>query len=413
MSGTGRHRERHDGAGAMTGTGGADRQNEAPTPNDRLPMLEIDLACKWMLAGEYAVLSPGGMALAVAVRPGFVYHASPMLEDAILEDAIPAGVENGEWVEARSRAPDLPPPAEFTGDALVAVWRRGRSRRRRNALVGLRSNLQFVSPEVPGPRPGTSAALSLATVWAVDHWLGLGLSVEKRISIARKAHAATQRQGAPPPLAGAGSDPAATAGEGTRGTGGSGYDVNTIGLGGVVLTRASAPSSPESRHALPGIWLVAARAHKKTPTVYHLALFDRAMSNPMFRRALTLHVRASNALVRWLWGHAGAERTPDFAELAARVDSAEQTLRQLSRVGRLGVFSREVQALLAVARKAGLPARVSGGGRGDAVVAFAPDGEVAERLSAGFAARGWSARVLPPDSPCGGPETLVVSDPAM
>jgi len=247
-------------------------------------------------------------------------------------------------------------------------------------------------------------------VFALDRLWNLGLSVDERLAAAREAHVLVQG-------------------------GGSGYDVNTLGLGGVVLSPAAGTSRPESRPGLPGIWLVCAQASAKVPTTSHLARFDKASSKPEFRRALSRHVRASNALVRTLWEAAGTadrlnpsrpcsgdkppsiSRTgeaelpspgPDFALLARRIEAAERTLRKLSNVGRLGVFTPEVRSMLALSRRAGIPARVSGGGGGDAVVAFAPGKEPAERLSSAFSACGWPATVLAPDSACEGPETLLI-----
>ncbi|MBM4353194.1 MAG: hypothetical protein FJ109_05255 [Deltaproteobacteria bacterium] len=350
--------------------------------------VQVDLPCKWMLAGEYAVLSPRGLALAVAVRPGFGLRLEPGAGSTFR----PEGFE----VLPRTAGP----AGAAWPDFFLRAWSRAAARlprgERGKGPPGQISTFFPASGGSFGPRPGSSAALAVGTICALDAWWGLGLPAELRLALARSAHAEAQG-------------------------GGSGYDVNTIGLGGVVLTRASARSRPESRPALPGIWLVCARAKEKTPTTRHLAAFAKALSRPPFRKALSRHVRASNALVRFLWSAAGRTQLPDrrqrqdhvaprpdFDLLARRVAAAEKTLRELSALGRLGVFTPEVDAMLALARRLEQPARVSGGGGGDAVVAFAPDRDAAERLSAAFGAEGWPAALLPPDSPCEGPKTLLV-----
>ncbi len=352
--------------------------------------LVVDLPGKWMLAGEYSALTPRGLALAAAVRPGFRLELRPATGAAFRLDGAsfsslppgPAGASPVDfmeqaWLEAAAWKQSHP-PSPGTSLAEPTSGHRLSSSPHTDGFEAVFSRLPAT-----GPRPGSSAALVVGMIAALDRWWGLGLSVEQQIALARRAH--SQVQG-----------------------GGSGYDVSTVALGGIVLSRATGGPKAQSRPALQGLFLVCARATAKVPTTRHIEAFRSALSRTDFRRALTRHVRASNSLVRLLWEWPAS---PPH-RLAWMVEACERTLTDLSATGRLRIFTPEIRAMQAVARRQGIPARISGGGGGDAVVAFAPGPHQAQRLSDAFAASGWPASVLDPDSPCGGPETLLVSKPA-
>ena len=96
------------------------------------------------------------------------------------------------------------------------------------------------------------------------------------------------------------------------------------------------------------------------------------------------HGSASNALCMHLWnlGAGGVE------PLVVR---ANETLQALDRAGSIGILTPEIDALLAVARGVGVPARVSGAGGGDGVVGLAATARDAERLARAWTDSGFAA----------------------
>jgi len=154
---------------------------------------------------------------------------------------------------------------------------------------------------------------------------------------------------------------------------------------------------------------------RKADTASLLARFEQARKRRGFDAALAEHVACSNALCIVL---AAGERTLDGEDpfppsgggqrssplplggggqrssplplggggqgrgaLAASIASVRSSLLRLDRIGRIGIHVPEVEAALAVADSLGIPAKVSGAGGGDSIVAFPPDMDAARLLA--------------------------------
>jgi len=328
--------------------------------------LTLRVPTKLMLAGEYAVLAPGGCALALAVAPGFEFTISPAEKLTIrLPD-----VNQEEVLE------ELPAPGRFPAGALGFV---------RESMARFRLVLGF-PPESPDAsafclearrvRPGSgeassgaldvgaSAALCVGTVRALAAWAEVTLDGAAVFALAAGAHQAVQK-------------------------GGSGYDVATIAHGGAVLfsrpgTPRKGPPQVDRRPHLSDLVPVVASTGRPAPTGILLGTFRRACESTSFQTLLARHVETSTALARGLWARGWREGGADD------VARTRASLAALDRAGNLGILTPDVERLLRMADQAGFPAKISGAGGGDAVVGFAADAEAAARL-----ARTWRAGGAP------------------
>ncbi len=287
------------------------------------PGATIHVPTKVMLAGEYALLRPGAVGLAMAVSPGFEVTCTP-------------------GADARLRLPDLGldepyRPGAPEGSAAAFVWAACRALQ---ARAGQATALSVTACRLPGSLPvGASACLVAGTLLAGARALALQLSRQALLEAAVEAHRRAQG-------------------------GGSGYDVATILSGGLARIESGPPgSAPDvrSRPALPGLRVVAAVTGEAAPTHAHVAAFQAAPA-ALVEEAAAAHAAASRELADLLFRGATLPRT------AAAVSRADATLRTLDRVAGLHVFTPAVERLLAAAGPH--PARVSGAGGGDLVVGF-------------------------------------------
>lgn len=316
---------------------------------------------KLMLAGEYAVLVPGGKALAVACPPQMEVLCTDSDNDRVVLPDLGMSwiVTPGERLES------LPHKAlQLVARAVVEMRSQVSVRARARAERGLALVLRRLRiPGVAGQMAvGASAALVAGAVKAMAHHLELPIAPGKLLVPAIAAHRAVQG-------------------------GGSGYDVAASLFGGAVLFRSpvEGAGSPKvlNKPSLPPIHLVTASAGPSAETSRMLARWQEAFeaaddgaADSAFAQAVAEHVDSSAALADslWRWGWCRSTR-----QLVAECVS---TLEVLDSVAGLGAYTPRIRELLALAEKAGFPAKISGAGGGDLVVGFAPDAGGASRLQA-------------------------------
>lgn len=326
-------------------------------------MTTAQIPSKMMLSGEYSVLQPGGVAVSVATSPGFLLTATASHEDTVSTPDEPTveGPEPGAFVRA----------ALEQIDGRLALH--ADPRRPRLAVT-------FRSAGTDCEVSGASAALCTGTVACSGRLCGLSLQPAQLVRLASLAHRAAQG-------------------------GGSGYDIVTQVRGGMVLCRAPDGVPADGGRGLPtqtdvdvdvarsdrfsGV-LVWAHTGRSSPTSAMLGGFRRCLDDPVFCAVLDQHAESSARLGHLLF-HKGWCR-----ELPEQIEETEQTLRALDRAGSLGLFTREIEVLLEQARRAGLPARISGAGGGDRVVGFAPDLAMGEVLVKTWCDAGYRAGLVVP-----------------
>ena len=320
---------------------------------------------KVMLAGEYGVLAPGGSALALATAPLLRVAAVPTPGVTVLRmAAAPGAPVRALLPEEMAVNPAAAPPEDRLPAALWSV-----------ALEGGASPEPMVidlrwDEDPDGWDPvGTSAAVAV----------GLALVLtsgdrEAALRLAWTGHARAQG-------------------------GGSGYDVAACLTGGAV--RFHAGSEPLSGDLETGAWprveavqlprglrVVEASTGHRAPTRDLLARLEAARADDPqgIAAALAAHRDTSASLAEALVDDSGAS-------LQGAAEAAAVTLDRLDALLGHVILTEEIRTLVDVARRAGVPARVSGAGGGDGVVGFARSEWLASRLrmrwiQAGFAARG-------------------------
>jgi len=311
-----------------------------------------------MLAGEYAVLMPGGKALAVASAPVMEVLCADSEGDRVLLPDLGLSWSLGEG----ERLESLPHRSlQLVARALVELRERAPVRARRRAaqkvtLVLRRKRIPGVAGQMA---VGASAALVAGAVKALSHHAELSTEPSKLLAPAIAAHKAGQG-------------------------GGSGYDVATSLYGGAVLFRSAVEEgrSPRvlSKAELPRLHLVTASAGAAADTSIMLARWHKALEKggDSFREASAAHVASSEALADSLWRRGFCRATPDL------VSASVSTLGVLDDVAGLGAYTPRIRELLDLATEAGFPAKISGAGGGDVVVGFARDFEAAARLQAAW-----------------------------
>jgi phosphomevalonate kinase len=324
---------------------------------------------KIMLAGEYGVLAPGGRALAMAVTPRLRVATAPTPGVTVLR------------IEPSPGAPAV----EFVPDAVGSTPR---------ADLAPAERLPAAMWAVAGAAGLTPAPMVVHLSWEKepDDWTPVGTSAAAAVGLAL---AITDGDaGAALPLA--------LAGHAKAQGGGSGYDVATCLTGRATVFQAAArqpvagpgeeTGARTERVALvPGLRIVEAFTGHRAPTRELLVRLDaaRAATPQVLADALADHGRTSAALVAALTG-------TSFEALTGAVDDASASLEALDACLDGGVLTGEIRTLIEIARRAGVPARVSGAGGGDGVVAFARTEWMASRLRMRWIQAGFAARVVAP-----------------
>lgn len=276
---------------------------------------------KLMLAGEYAVLQPGGVAVAMAV--GRLVHVQPGTATA------PQLFAFGQhW-------PVLP---ESTGLAQMA-WRAGQEAQRcweldPEVAVELR-----VAGQLDGRKVGlgTSAAVSVAMLRAIAAVHQKPVDDAEIAELARAAHATGQG-------------------------GGSGYDATAIAHGGVLGYHRS-PDRAESLDWPGGLAMAALFTGEAAPTADALA--RRQQLDP---HLAAIHRAAAEFLAAWKGGQIQA--------ILDALQACEQQL-ELAAATAPGLLTDAVWAVKRHCAGHGAVARTSGAGGGDCVLAAGSPAQVA------------------------------------
>ena len=332
----------------------------------------ITVGGKLMLAGEYSVLSPSGMAVAVAVSPGLSVHVS---------DSEEWGLER-EDLGIRWQLSDGPPPAPllFAATGVLAVLKRFEQSACRPGTIRFEPVTAYGSGnEKPGV--GGSASATVAAMAGVYQRLGKSINTEEFINLAITVHREAQ------------------------GGRGSGYDVATISHGGLVEYQprsldAGKPVDVRSRR-IPwpkGLQLIAGYTGHSASTTKLLQRLEACQEADATgtARAMSLLGQPVPALV-------DALRSGRFEQIVAAVSRCQHALESFDAALGIGIMTPQVSDMLVQATSVGAACKVSGAGGGDSVVALVPDEAVRRAVEAVWNNAGF--RVLPVelsfDSPFG------------
>lgn len=300
---------------------------------------EFAVPGKLMLAGEYAVLQPGGLALAFATG-----QLVQVVAGAAPEPRLHAF---DRWFEITAQATGLAQMAWHAGQIAAQRWQLSPE-----VAVELR-----VAGQIGGQKVGlgTSAAVTVAMLRAVLAAHGQRRSDAEIAQAARDAHASGQG-------------------------GGSGYDVTAIAHGGVICYRRQ-PDRAEPL-AWPGELAVAALfTGQAAPTADALA--RRALLQPFLPQ---IQQAAEELLVAWR----GGAVAPIVAALARCEDASEQAAAAVP-----GLLTPAVWRAKAHCAEHRVQARTSGAGGGDCVLAVGRPRDVQRAADAWRQAAGAVVAMLP------------------
>ena len=280
---------------------------------------------KLMIAGEYSVLGPGGVALAAAVAPGLEVQATPA-DGWSIERADRAGV----W-----RAGDPPPDPElgFAHAALHASLEQVTPPPQHLLIRGAHATGEAK------PGLGGSASATAATAAAV---LGLAgaLHQDALLEVALRAHQQVQ------------------------GGHGSGYDVAAVVSGGLIAWRPEADAGRLRRLHWPArLELVAAFSGQSARTVKLLERVAAAVAPAQLDAQLAELARPVVTL-------AGALEAQETCAILAQVRACHAALCAWDAEHDLGLVTAEIAELIAAADGPLAAAKVSGAGGGDSVIAL-------------------------------------------
>lgn len=313
-----------------------------------------------MLAGEYSVLLPGGVAWALAVPLGLELSAEAAASWQLVRDDLALV-----WREGDGEPPSA---LRFAHAALEVMRERFELEPRRLAMRPARG----VASGGQKPGVGGSAAACAAVCAALlgQHEADLDAGRETLFEAALEAHRRAQ--------------------DGR----GSGYDVATVVYGG--LTRFEAASSMRKvrarNHRWPtGLHALAGTAHEGSDTRALLARLDarRAADANAVHEALD----ELGAPVRALDAHFGSGRLePILAGLQDCRRALEVFEQQLS----LGIFTPPIERMLSIGDGLNVCCKISGAGGGDSVIALSDGSEPLERLARAWREAGFAATPLRP-----------------
>jgi phosphomevalonate kinase len=310
---------------------------------------------KLMLAGEHSVLAVGGEALALAVEGGVEVEAHPAAEWELVRaesgicwrpgEPIPLELRFAQaaWQEAQEALGDLPP----------------------HRLICRAPGGPHATAGKPGL--GGSAAATVGVVAALHALAGgsfEGAGRRALLEAALRAHRRAQHER------------------------GSGYDVVTVTLGGLIRWRPpemgapsrSLPPGGMNPPGLPGasalFWpeglhVVAGFSGRSAPTAPLLARIAAAPELDTDLRVLGVPVQA---LVE-------AFARADLPVLLAGVGACHRALAAWDARRNLGLITPELAHLLWLAEQAGAACKISGAGGGDSVVALSSSREPLEQLA--------------------------------
>lgn len=296
---------------------------------------------KLMLAGEYAVLQPGGVAVAMAV--GQLVQVQP-------------GTATVPQLFAFGRC--WPVLAESTGLAQMA-WRAGQEAQQRWGLDPAVAVDLHVAGQLDGRKVGlgTSAAVTVAMLGAVAAVHQKPVADAEIAELARAAHATGQG-------------------------GGSGYDVTAIAHGGVIGYHRS-PDRAEPLDWPEGLAMAALFTGEPAPTADALA--RRQQLDP---HLAAIHRATAEFLAAWKSGQ--------IQEILAALQQCEQQIEGAA-AAVPGLLTDAVWAVKRHCIAHGVIARTSGAGGGDCVLAAGPPAQVAAAHAAWLRQGGAVVALLPGD----------------
>lgn len=307
---------------------------------------------KLMLCGEYTVLSPGGVALALPVPTDlWVGVEVSGASDAVTSEAL--GLV--------AVAPDADPRLRYVAEAVTAA----RCAVGETAPLAIRIGGSMQAPGGAKLGLGSSSAVVVGVIYAT--WALLQGSPPPVDTLFRLSHWAHRR---------------------AQGKLGSGYDVATIaatmasGSWGAVEYRPPHEyrlATGDAASILGAPWPEnAIRVHPWPRGVRILAVWsgESADTRALVRRTAPAqsleafgHMKASAARVVDAWMRS------DAGDLVAAVGAAEAALRAWDAAAHTRLFLPQVDAIAAVIASAGAVARTSGAGGGDCLLAVAPTHE--------------------------------------
>ncbi len=299
---------------------------------------------KIMVAGEYAVLQPGGIALALPVVSGLGVAAWPSPVDRVDSHAL----------GLRSANPGIAALAPVRWALSVVREELGR---RAGAGVHLVISGRMV-PDLPtGGGLGSSAAVVVGTVLAAwTHWTGELPPPSLALELSLAAHHAAQ------------------------GGRGSGYDVATVWAGGpgAVAFERAVPLRVARLDPVEGLWMRVVWTGARASTV---AMLGEAGAGDVEAASVKeLDGAAYAAVVAWGLGDAEVFlKTLAEAEAALRAWDARSGGR---------VYTSAVERACEVVQSAGAVARVAGAGGGDCITAWALHEETMRKVDSAVQAAG-------------------------
>lgn len=322
---------------------------------------------KLMIAGEYSVLRPGGAALALAVDAPLEVSATPGDADRVTSEAL--GLTDV--------GPGEDPRLSFIAEALAVA-------RRVAPVPPLTLGISGRAGQVDGRGAklgfGSSAAVTVATIGAALAGRA-PLSRDRLFRLAALAHSNAQ------------------------GRAGSGYDVATQVLGGVVLYR---PPAAERWRATPDAltpWLdVPWPEHSAERLPWPEGLFLTAcwVGQGASTRGMMFAARAEaeehlDAMASRTRDVIRAWREGRVAQILPALDAAEDALRRWDAASGTGAVTSAVRDAVDLARAAGCAGRTSGAGGGDCVLAFASEEGHLDAARSAWSAAGLRPITITPD----------------
>jgi phosphomevalonate kinase len=309
-----------------------------------------------MLAGEYAVLGPSGEALAVAVEPCLEVRAEPSGQWSLVRSDL--GIS---WVEGEA----VPTELAFAHAALQTV-------RDACADANVPHRISTHAPAVTTDSTkrglGSSASVAVAVTAALCAATSGTLEKGRVLALALRAHRTAQ------------------------GGLGSGYDVGTITMGGLVHWRparvagASAGGHEAETIDWPkGLHMIAGYTGQSASTPRFLDRLQAIAADEA--TALTHELMALGRPVSDL---IQAFRQGALDEVLVGVEACHQALVAWDLARSLGVMTPAIETMVRGAQSVGASAKVSGAGGGDSVVAFARDPTALDALATSWTAEGFA-----------------------
>lgn len=296
---------------------------------------------KLMLAGEYSVLAPGGLALCLAVAPGLALEATPAERWEL------ARSEGTTWCEGL----EVPDALRFAhaawADAIAEL-----------ELAPHRLTTSTRSRDAQG-KPGLGgSASSVALVTAALHALAgreLGAVREALLPRAIASHRRAQRGR------------------------GSGYDVATAVLGGLVSWQRGAARRLDWPGGLAFVAGYSGESASTERMLERLAAIDG--------RELEVEL---DALGEPVVAFAAALERAELTALFAAARECQRSLAAWDRARSLGIVTSALVRMIAIAEELGVTAKVSGAGAGDSVVALSDDPDRLVTLARAWRAEGFA-----------------------